>query len=156
MTKARHIASFNQGRLIADWDDPAVAEFTEALDRVNALAERSPGYVWRMDDIEEQAEAAFPGQTDPRTAATLAVWETYEDLSHFVHQTLHGRFLARRLTWFEPAAGPSHVMWFVPAGHRPTIVEAAGRMMHLASEGASPDAFDWTWAAEHIASAPAA
>lgn len=156
MRAAGQIASFNRGRLVADWDDPAVAGFTGNLDRVNALAEQSPGFVWRMG--AEEMEAAQMGAAlgpDPRLASTLAVWESVEVLRHFVFATLHGRFVARRHEWFEKSSAPAHVMWRIPAGHRPAIAEAVERIERLERDGAGPEAFDWTYAAEH-ASAPAA
>lgn len=156
MSGATHIASFNRGRLVADWDDPAVAGFTGNLDRVNALAERSAGFVWRMGTEEMEAAQMGPALgPDPRLASTLAVWESVEALQRFVFATLHGRFVARRHEWFEVSSGPAHVMWRIARGHRPSIAEAVERIGRLERDGAGPEAFDWTWAAEH-ASAPAA
>ena len=155
MSAGAHIASFNLGRLVAPCDDPAVAGFVDNVERVNALAALSPGFVWRADDTRLAAAfAAGVLPADDRLAATLAVWESVEALRRFVHRTLHGRFLARRALWFEPAEGPSHVMWPVPRDHRPGVAEAVNRLERLARHGAGPDAFDWTYAEQP--SAPAA
>ena len=85
-----HVGHMNWGVLKAPWDDPAVAPFVNALDRVNAMAERSPGFVWRMPNDEMEAEQALMAEIGPadRLASTISVWESAEALDHFVHQTI--------------------------------------------------------------------
>ncbi|WP_428928611.1 DUF3291 domain-containing protein [Marinibacterium sp. SX1] len=144
-----HIAEFNIGTLAHDWDDPRVADFANNLDRVNGLAERSPGFVWRMtdDDMDDaQKDSAGVLGGNPRTASTLSVWETPQALEHFVWNTIHKRFYDRRGEWYDAAenTGPRLVMWWVPAGHRPTIEDAKARLDHLAAQGESDHAFGWT------------
>jgi hypothetical protein len=143
---ASHVAHLNVAVLRHDWDDPRVAEFVENLDRVNAVAERAPGFVWRMGDAEMEAgqtdpAGAFGGQ--PRVASTLSVWQTPEQLADFVHRTVHGAFLRRRAAWFEAPDARHFVMWRVPAGHRPGLDEALARLEHLRRHGDSDHAFGW-------------
>ena len=143
-----HVAQFNFGRLKADWDDPAVAPFVKALGGMSTLARRSPGFVWRMPDEEMEAAQLDPHGPlggDPRIASTLSVWETVEQLRHFVHDTLHGRYLLRRLEWFEPHDGQAYVLWHIEPGHRPGIEEAADRLAHLARHGPTAHAFELGW-----------
>ena len=100
-----HLAEFNFGTLAYDWDDPHIADFVDNIDKVNAVAARSPGFVWRLGDDAMEAEQEDPNGplTDrPLTASTLSVWEGPEALWHFVEKTLHARFMARAAEWFEP------------------------------------------------------
>lgn len=147
-----HVAQFNWGILIDDWDTETVADFQNNLDRVNALAERSPGYIWHMPSEEMEAgqldaDGALGG--NPRMASTLSVWESVEQLDHFVHKTLHGAFLKRGAEWFEKPKGPRHVIWPVAVGHKPTLSEAVSRQKKLGDNGPSSEAYDFNWAREN-------
>ncbi|MDF2232685.1 DUF3291 domain-containing protein [Albimonas sp. CAU 1670] len=144
---AHHLAAFNLGRLLHDWDDARVAPFKDALDRVNAVGERSPGFVWRLDDVAMEAAQLDPAGAlggDPRIASALSVWESVEALERFVFRTVHGRFYARGPEWFEPWATPRLVMWWVPVGHRPSVEEGVARLRRLEAEGDTDEAFGWS------------
>lgn len=148
----KHPAEFNIGILRYDWDDPRVADFRDNLDRVYAVAARSPGYVWHLDEAAmEAAQLDTDGLLggDPRTASTLSVWEDAESLRNFTWNTLHKQFLDRRGEWYDAAeqgwGGHRLVMWWVEAGHRPDIAEAAERLQHLAEHGETAHAFGWAW-----------
>ena len=125
-----HLAQLNVGRLVAETDDPRVAEFMAALDRVNGLGKRMPGFVWMMEGSGEpgtgNTETKIDG--DPRFVANLTVWESVEALEHFVWNTVHRQFYERRREWFEVLGERHLVMWWVPAGHRPTLDEALARL----------------------------
>lgn len=144
-----HLAEFNIGTLKYDWDDPQVADFKNNLDRVFALAERSPGYVWHLKEAEMEAAQLDPGGVlggNPRTASTLSVWRDLASLEHFVWNTLHRRFYDRRAEWYGPGQGLRMVMWWVPEGHRPSVAEAAAKLGQLAEKGDSDGAFGWSHA----------
>lgn len=151
------VAHLNWAYLKAPWGDPAVAEFTDNVDRVNAAAARSPGFVARprIDDAALlDLVRVTDGRLDPaRMAATLSVWESPASLRAFVTRTVHGRFLARRGEWFVPQGVPVHVLWPVAAGHVPDLFEAKARMRRLWSDGPSAEAYDlgWSVAAETAA-----
>ena len=145
-----HLAEFNIGTLKYDWDDPRVADFLNNLDRVYALAERSPGYVWHLPpEAMEAAQLDPDGRLggNPRTASTLSVWQDAASLEHFAFNTVHKQFYDRKQEWYDPAeqawGGLRLVMWWVPDGHRPTIAEAADRLMHLMDHGDTDYAFGW-------------
>jgi len=141
----RHLAQLNVGRLVADTDDPRVAAFMAALDRVNGLGKRMPGFVWMM----EGSGAPGTGNTetkigdDPRFIANLTVWEDVASLERFVWDTIHRQFYDRRHAWFEVLGAQHFVMWWVPAGHRPTLHEGLARLETLRRDGPGPDAFGW-------------
>ena len=137
-----HLAQLNIGRFRYPTDDPRMAEFMQNLDRVNALADRSPGFIWRMQDDSGNA-TAIPVTLDPMMAANLSVWKDIESLEHFVWNTVHRRFYERRAEWFGLLDKMHFVMWRVPAGHRPTLDEALERLDHLNAHGDSDHAFGW-------------
>ena len=142
MSEDRHLAQLNIGRLRYPTDDPRMADFMNNLDLVNGLAERSKGFVWRLKDDSGNATSIRP-YDDPQMAVNLSVWESVEALERFVWQTIHKRFYGRRPDWFEQMDKPHLVMWWVPAGHRPTIGEAKERLEYLTTHGASERAFGW-------------
>lgn len=132
----RNVAHFNYGVMRAPYDDPSMAAFADGLDQVNAVAERSDGFVWRFDGSEAEAAAALgrPLPGHPLTICSFSVWRSVEDFDFFIHKTLHGRFLRRREDWF--VSGPSEmVLWHVEAGHEPDISEALDRLDQVRAEG---------------------
>jgi hypothetical protein len=138
---ARHqIAQFNIATALTPLDDPLLADFMARLDEVNALVERSPGYVWRLTSDGGNATdvRAFD---NPRTIVNLTVWETVEALFDFTYKTGHKLVMNRRREWFEKPDGPYMVLWWVPAGHVPGIDEAKARLAYLSAHGPSPTAF---------------
>jgi hypothetical protein len=145
----RHLAQLNIGRLRYEANDPRMADFIDNLALVNGLAERSEGFVWRYQDDSGSAIDTRPYSGDPRMAINLSVWERVEALERFVWQTVHKRFYGRRHEWFDKMGEHYFVMWWVPAGHLPTVAEAIERLEHLRANGASEYAFGW----ENIASA---
>lgn len=150
--RAYYVAQFNWGVLIDDWDTPTVAEFQDNLDRVNALAMRSPGYVWHMPSDEMEASQMDPDGSlggNPRLASTLSVWQDCAALDHFVHKSLHNAFLKRSAEWFEKPTGPRHVIWPIEVGQKPTLTEAVSRLKKLGDNGPSSEAYDFNWAREN-------
>jgi hypothetical protein len=139
----QHLAQLNIGRLRYETDDPRMADFMNNLERINALAERSPGFVWRYTDSTGNATDTRPFDGDPRMAINLSVWESVEALETFVWQTVHTRFYGRKHEWFEKLDGAYFVLWHVPAGHRPSVQEAIERLEHLKTHGPSEHAFGW-------------
>ena len=149
--RAHHLAEFNIGTLRYDWEDPRVADFLNNLDRIYALAARSPGYVWHMaGEAMERAQRDAKGILggDLRTASTLSVWESPAALEHFAFNTLHKRFYDRKDEWFDATDQSWHghrlVMWYVPEGHRPSLHEAVLRLNHLVEHGSTDHAFGWS------------
>jgi hypothetical protein len=142
MNKGRHLAELNIGRLLHPQDDPRVADFMNNLDLVNALAERSQGFIWRMKDETGNA-TSIRAFDDPQMIVNVSVWESVEVLERFVWQTIHKRFYGRRTDWFDKMHGPQFVMWWVQIGHRPLLPEALERLEHLATHGPSEHAFGW-------------
>ena len=144
-----HLAEFNIGRIRYDLDDPRMADFTNNQTLVNALAEHSPGFVWRYTDDSGNAINTRPF-ADPRIIINVSLWESVAALERFVFQTVHKHFYGRRADWFEHFDGPAVALWWVPATHRPTIEEAVARIEHLKQHGPSDHAFDWRTASAQL------
>lgn len=137
-----HVAELNIGRVKYALDDPRMADFMNNLDRINALAERSPGFVWRMTgDGNNAMDVGFDGAPDMNM--NMSVWESAEALEAFVWKTAHVKFYRRKPEWFEHFDQALFVMWPVEIGHRPTLTEAFERLEHLRANGSSAHAFDW-------------
>lgn len=134
------LAQLNIGRMLAPTDDPLVADFMNNLERINALAEQSPGFVWRYQDETGNATDTRP-YDDPSILINFSVWESREALFNFTYQSEHVEFFRRRREWFEKMEQAYLVLWWIPAGHLPTIEEAKERLAHLQAHGATPYAF---------------
>jgi heme-degrading monooxygenase HmoA len=139
---AYHLAQLNIARLAAPLDSPRLAGFVARLAEINALAEAAPGFVWRFQTEDGDATALRP-YDDDRILVNFSVWESPEALHHFVYRTAHAEVMRRRREWFEAPDEPFLVLWWVPAGHQPTVAEAVARLALLRTRGPSPEAFGY-------------
>jgi hypothetical protein len=135
-----NIAQINIGRIKGPLDGPVMAGFMARLDEINALADGSPGFVWRLQTTEGNA-TYFRPYDDDQILMNMSVWETIDDLRHFVYHTMHVELLRQRQEWFENFAGVYLALWWVPVGHIPGIDEAKKRLAHLDSHGPTQFAF---------------
>ncbi len=137
-----HIAELNIARARYPLDDARMAGFVDNLDRVNAIADRSPGFVWRLiGEGNDATDIRF--DDDPNIIVNLSVWETPEDFEQFVWNTVHKNIYGHRTSWFSPFGRPYFVMWHVPEGYEPSLVEARDRVDQLTRHGSSGHAFGW-------------
>lgn len=135
-----HLAQVNIGLLKAPIDDPLIGDFVAQLDQINALADASPGFVWRLKDESGNA-TSIPAFDDPRMIINMSVWESFESLRDYTYRSDHTRVLARRREWFEKLERPHFALWWIAAGAVPTVGEAQRRLALLAEHGPTPDAF---------------
>lgn len=140
MEKKAQLAQVNIARMKTPLEDPAMAGFVNRLDEINALAERSPGFVWRLQTSEGNATYLRP-YDDDRILFNMSVWESIETLKQYVYQSTHAELLRQRADWFSRFEGVSAALWWVPAGHQPSIDEAKKRLAHVAEHGPTPYAF---------------
>lgn len=140
MSGAWHLAQVNIGRLIAPEGDPRVAPFFAALDRINALAEASPGFVWRLTGEGDNA-TDIQATPDPLLIPNMSVWTDAEALFDFVYRSAHTPVMARRRDYFERFDGVYQALWWVPAGATPTLSDAFARLWMIERFGPSPHAF---------------
>lgn len=136
-----HLAQLNVARMLAPLDHPLLADFAAALDRINALAESSPGFVWR-----QTGTIAYPG--DPMVLVNYSVWQSVEELKTYAYRSEHVEIFRRRAEWFERPTEAHMVLWWIPAGHQPTLEEAVARLRHLREHGPGPLAFTFAHASE--------
>jgi hypothetical protein len=132
------LAQYNIGRLRYPLDDPRMADFTSNVDRINALAERIDGFVWRLSGPSGNALDMGPTWD---LVPNITLWRSVESLRRFAYQTAHRHFIARAAEWFLPTDGPKLVMWWVDDNHRPTMDEGAARLLRLAQYGPHQEAF---------------
>jgi len=134
-----HLAQFNMAQLLAPLDSPQLADFVGALERINALADDSPGFVWRLQGDGGDATSLRPFGED--VIVNMSLWESVETLFDFVYRTAHAPVMAKRRQWFGKPDGVYTVLWWVKAGHLPTVEDARARLDILQRKGPSPAAF---------------
>ena len=137
---AWHLAQSNVARMLAPLDDPVMAGFVERLDPLNALADESPGFVWRYQDEAGNA-TEIRVFDDELILFNLSVWESVDALEYYVYSSDHVTAVRRRAAWFEPSARSSLVLWWIPAGHLPDVEEARQRLELLWNGGPQAEAF---------------
>jgi hypothetical protein len=135
-----HLAQANIARMIEPLDHPSMSGFVEQLDYINAVADRSEGFVWRLQ-TEEGDATAIRAFEDERILFNMSVWESIEALQKYVYRSDHRGPLRDRRQWFERMDGPHLVLWWIPAGHLPSIDEARTRFDLLRDRGPSSEAF---------------
>lgn len=122
-------------------DSPIMEGFTSQVDAVNALAESSPGFVWRLVDADSSGALASDVFTDRLMIVNMSVWESAEALRNYVYRNHHGQVFRDRKQWFNELDGPGLAMWWIPAGELPTLADAKRRLELLAKNGPTADAF---------------
>ena len=135
-----HLAQLNVAQARTPLDAPEMAEFVAALDPINALADRSPGFVWRLQDETGDA-TSIRAYDDERVIVNMSVWESIEALWRFVYDSEHLAVMRRRREWFSRWDGLHMVLWWLPAGELPSVEEAIARLDALQANGPTPHAF---------------
>ncbi len=134
-----HIAQLNLASMKFAIDSTEMAAFVDRLEDVNALADSSPGFVWRLQS--EAGDATGIDYFGSDNLVNMSVWEDIESLKHYVYRSAHTEVLARRKQWFNHFVPASLVLWWIPAGSIPSIEEADDRVENLRINGPNPDAF---------------
>jgi uncharacterized protein DUF3291 len=135
-----HVAQLNVGRAVAPLDDPVMADFMGWLDEINAIAERSAGFVWRLQG-DNGNNTGLKVTADPQFIVNLSVWSSIDALYDFTYRSGHRTVLKRRHEWFERLGRPNTVLWWLSAGALPTAQEALARLDRLTTLGPTPEAF---------------
>jgi heme-degrading monooxygenase HmoA len=140
-----HLAQVNVAYMRAPQDDPLLADFVARLDEINALAEQSPGFVWRY--ISDSRDPTSREYDDPMVLFNMSVWDSVEALHAFTYKTAHAEVFAKRAKWFDDAmrmmASRQMALWWIPEGTRPTASDAKTRLAHITAHG--PSAFAFTF-----------
>lgn len=135
-----HLASYNIAKSNFPMDDPRMQGFTDALDKVNAEAERSPGFIWRLKDESGNA-TNIDVYNDPHMLVNLSLWESAEDLKLYLYNGDHLSIFLRKKEWFEPMKSAHMVLWWVEAGTIPTAMQGKQKLDYLIEKGSSQEAF---------------
>jgi Domain of unknown function (DUF3291) len=143
MSDAWHLAQINIGKMLGARGDPVVQGFYDELDRVNALADTSPGFVWRLVGEAGKNATDIQPTADPLLLMNMSVWTDAESLFEFVYRTSHTPIMAQRRSWFERFEGAYMALWWIPAGTIPTINDGLSRLWHLDRFGPTPHAFSF-------------
>lgn len=134
------LAQINISRLIAPIDDPQIAEFVAQLEPINALADIAPGFVWRLQSSSGNAtDIAY--SDDPFVIVNMSVWESIEALRDFAYKSDHRKVFRDRAKWFEKMGKPSYCLWWIPAGHLPSVSEGRERLEYYQKRGATSFSF---------------
>ena len=136
------LAQINIAALKAPLDSPELKDFVDNLDRINALAEASDGFVWRLVGDGNDATSLRP--LGENVIINMSVWRDVEALKAFAYQSAHAPIMRRRREWFTRMAQAYMVLWWVPAGHVPTLAEAAARLELLRRDGPTSAAFTFS------------
>ncbi|MEV4311191.1 DUF3291 domain-containing protein [Actinocrispum sp. NPDC049592] len=134
------LAQVNISRLLQPLDSPLLRDFVAALEPVNAVADAAPGFVWRLQTEDGDATAVRVFDDD-WLIVNMSVWTSVETLSAYVYDDAHRSIMKRRREWFERPVEAMTALWWVPAGHRPSVAEAEERLTQLREHGPSPLAF---------------
>jgi hypothetical protein len=140
MSNRFHLADINIARMLAPLDDPIMADFVNNLDRINALADNSEGFVWRLQ-TEDGDATALRAFEDDRIIVNMSVWDSIESLHGYVYRSDHTAIFRRRRDWFSVMDQHVLALWWIPAGHIPTVDDAKIRLDHLDKNGPTPYAF---------------
>jgi len=139
------LAQLNIAEALYDTDDPRMDGFTGPIDKINALADRAPGFIWRLVDDEETDGALslrMEGQND-YTLVNMSVWQDIDSLFHFIYKTAHAKVMQGKRDWFTQIPRSHMVLWWVEDGHIPTLDEAKEKLDLVRANGPSPEAFDF-------------
>lgn len=140
VNKSHHLSQVNISRMIAPLDDPIMAEFVAQLDSINKLADKSPGFVWRLQAQEGNA-TTIRAYDDELILFNLSVWESIDAFKQFVYRSQHGEVMRARKKWFQKSEGKNMALWWVSIGHIPTVDEAKQRLQYLNDYGESVYSF---------------
>jgi hypothetical protein len=140
MPERWHIAQYNLAKRRAPLDDPLLADYVEAIDRINHLGDASPGFVWRHQTEDGNSTSVRP-RNDTSIIINFTVWESIESLFEFTYHSDHVEVYRKRRKWFEHVEWAYLALWWIPAGHIPTVEEGEERLRHLDAHGPTPHAF---------------
>lgn len=136
-----HLAQINIAKILAPLDSPIMTGFVSNIDRINALAENTDGFVWRLKTDYGNNATSIKIYDDDFLIVNMSVWQNIESLFRFAYHSGHAEFYKRRKEWFEKMSNMHMALWYVPNGHFPSVEEATKRLDYLRSHGETPFAF---------------
>ncbi len=137
-----HLAQINIAKAKADLTSPTMTEFVDRLDEINQLAERAPGFIWRLQ-TEEGDATSLNVFNDPSLIINMSVWRDIESLQDYVYQSLHLELLKGKKSWFSRMDGAQQALWWIDAGHIPSVEEGKIRLQMIQTQGPTAKAFNF-------------
>ena len=143
-----YLAQINIAKAQASMDSESMMGFVNRLDEINTLADKSPGFVWRLQ-TEDGNATAIHAFDDPLLLVNMSVWENIESLKQFVYKSLHVELISDRDAWFDKMPNVHQALWWIPAGHTPSVDEGKEKLDHLQKNGVSKIAFTFANSYKH-------
>ncbi|MDJ0645698.1 MAG: DUF3291 domain-containing protein [Flavobacteriaceae bacterium] len=138
------LAQINIARLLKPIDHPQIADFVNQLDEINALAERSKGFIWRLKDEDSGNAVGINPYNDPNIIINMSVWQDIDSLKNYVYKSDHVKVFMRRKEWFEKPVKPHMALWWIETNKFPTALDGKQRLEYLDLHGNSPQAFTFS------------
>jgi len=139
-----HLAQFNIAIMRTPLNAPLMADFVAQLQTINALADASPGFVWRLRDEGTTNATSIRAYENERILLNLSAWESVAALKNYVYRSQHAVVMRERRRWFEKSEQPNLVLWWIPARYIPSVEEAKERLECLQQRGSTPNAFSFS------------
>jgi hypothetical protein len=135
-----HLAQLNIAKAKDEMNSATMKGFVDRLDEINSLADRSPGFIWRLQ-TEEGDATSIKIFNDPSLIVNMSVWENIESLKNYVYKSVHIELIRSRNEWFHKMDRLHQVLWYVPIGHKPSVEEAEAKLLYLEQHGSTENAF---------------
>lgn len=148
-----HLAQINIAQARDSMESETMKGFVDRLDAINALADSSPGFVWRLQ-TEEGDATSIQAFSDPMLIVNMSVWEDLESLKNYVYKSAHVELIRDRDAWFNKIKNVHQVLWWTPAGHIPTVQEGKEKLALLEKVGPGSDAFTFAKPSPQPSGAP--
>jgi heme-degrading monooxygenase HmoA len=136
-----HLAQINIATAKAAMDSVIMKGFIDRLDEINQLADKSPGFIWRLKS--EEGTATITGFEDPSIIVNMSVWEDLDSLKNYVYKSVHLQLLKEKNTWFNKMSDAHQVLWWVPSSHIPSISEGEEKLKYIREHGVTDVAFNF-------------
>jgi hypothetical protein len=135
-----HLAQINIAQAKDHMESSTMQGFVSRLDEINAIADHADGFVWRLQ-TEEGDTTSIQAFEDEKLIVNMSVWQDVASLKHYVYKSMHVELIQDRDAWFDKIQTVHQALWWVPAGHIPSIEEGKIRLALLQKEGPSAKAF---------------
>ena len=138
-----HLAQINIAKAQGSMDSEVMKGFVDRLDEINNLADKSTGFVWRLQ-TEDGDATSIQAFDDPSLIVNMSVWENIDTLKNFVYKSLHVDLIRDRDAWFNKIINAHQVLWWIPVGHIPSVSEGKEKLELLELKGPSSEAFTFS------------
>ena len=128
--KEFQLAQINIAQAKDSMESETMKGFVERLDEINELADNSKGFVWRLQ-TEEGDATSIQAFDDPSLIVNMSVWEDIESLKEYVYKSVHVELIKERKAWFNKMKIMHQALWWIPAGHTPSVIEGRERLSLL-------------------------